>query len=341
MILHIFNPETDYALACGRKQYTPPKNVLNLRKNLFALPALFANAGDAILKLDEVTSISDYELLAIMNNVMIVSPNQLKYHHFDKIMPWGWNDALVNFLKRHGVSEKVLPTSCEINRIRELAHRKNTIPFLKCCCELLPELNISKFPQEIVDINKLAEWVENHDDGFLKAPWSSSGRGVLRIKDNKAEYIYNWAVGCIRTQGSVMAEEAWDKALDFASEWYINSDGNVKFCGLSIFETGEQGRYSYNICNSDDELFNQILTKSSIFSNKILDAQKIALQNILKGYEGPVGVDMLVDKCGMINPCVELNLRHTMGMASNALFRLFNKPISFNPLAFKLEQISD
>lgn len=50
--LHIFNPETDYALASGRPQYTPPKNVVKLRRMLAAIPALWAEPGDDILMLE-------------------------------------------------------------------------------------------------------------------------------------------------------------------------------------------------------------------------------------------------------------------------------------------------
>ena len=37
------------------------------------------------------------------------------------------------------------------------------------------------------------------------------------------------------------------------------------------------------------------------------------LPELLKGYEGPVGVDMMVLHDRMIHPCVEINLRRTMG----------------------------
>ena len=40
----------------------------------------------------------------------------------------------------------------------------------------------------------------------------------------------------------------------------------------------------------------------------------MAIQNVLTdGYEGPLGIDMLVTSQGIIHPCVEINLRNTMG----------------------------
>ena len=53
---------------------------------------------------------------------------------------------------------------------------------------------------------------------------------------------------------------------------------------------------------------------------------------MLRGYVGPVGIDMLADKDGRVNPCVEINLRHTMGMTAAALYKLTGRPRNFNPL---------
>ena len=48
----MFNPESDYALAAGREYYTPPSQVVELRKNLSLIPAVYASEGDIILLLD-------------------------------------------------------------------------------------------------------------------------------------------------------------------------------------------------------------------------------------------------------------------------------------------------
>lgn len=58
---------------------------------------------------------------------------------------------------------------------------------------------------------------------------------------------------------------------------------------------------------------------SGEWSGRIIDAQKTILQSMIAPrYSGPVGIDMLATADGHINPCVEINLRMTMGMVALA-----------------------
>lgn len=129
-----------------------------------------------------------------------------------------------------------------------------------------------------------------------------------------------------------MAERPWDRTLDFASEWEMTADGEAIFKGLSVFETNESGRYSHNISDSTAALLARIRHIAPTVDDKLFQAQSRALAKMLRGYVGPVGIDMLADKDGRVNPCVEINLRHTMGMTAAALYKLTGRPRNFNPL---------
>lgn len=330
LTLHIFNPETDYALASGRTQYTPPKNVRMLRKTLHALPVIFAKRGDVILALDDdVDREGMYRQLCRLRGVEVITLGQLKGLHPQNISPWGWNAALRNTLLRNGSDESLLPSEIGIKQIRTLSHRRNTIQFL----EEFADYETGEMPCELKSMEELEEWLGRHRDGYLKSPWSSSGRGVLRIAGQSPEAIRRWAGGSIRTQGSVMAEQAWNRTLDFASEWEMTAEGKAIFKGLSIFETNENGRYIYNISDSTEALLARISQVAPAVEEALFQAQSRALAKVLKGYVGPVGIDMLADKDGRINPCVEINLRHTMGMTAAALYKLTGRPRNFNPLS--------
>lgn len=329
LTLHIFNPETDYALASGRTQYTPPKNVRMLRKTLHALPVIFAKRGDVILALDDdVDREGMYRQLCRLRSVEVITLGQLKGLHPQNISPWGWNAALRNTLLRNGSDESLLPSEIGIKQIRTLSHRRNTIQFL----EEFADYETGEMPCELKSMEELEEWLGRHRDGYLKSPWSSSGRGVLRIAGQSPEAIRRWAGGSIRTQGSVMAERPWDRTLDFASEWEMTADGEAIFKGLSVFETNESGRYSHNISDSTAALLARIRHIAPTVDDKLFQAQSRALAKVLRGYVGPVGIDMLADKDGRVNPCVEINLRHTMGMTAAALYKLTGRSRNFNPL---------
>lgn len=300
-----------------------------LRKTLHALPVVFAKRGDVILALDDdVDREGMYRQLCRLRGVEVITLGQLKGLHPQNISPWGWNAALRNTLLRNGSDESLLPSEIGIKQIRTLSHRRNTIQFL----EEFADYETGEMPCELKSMEELEEWLGRHRDGYLKSPWSSSGRGVLRIAGQSPEAIRRWAGGSIRTQGSVMAERPWDRTLDFASEWEMTADGEAIFKGLSVFETNESGRYSHNISDSTAALLARIRHIAPTVDDNLFQAQSRALAKVLRGYVGPVGIDMLADKDGRVNPCVEINLRHTMGMTAAALYKLTGRPRNFNPL---------
>lgn len=300
-----------------------------LRKTLHALPVIFAKRGDVILALDDdVDREGMYRQLCRLRGVEVITLGQLKGLHPQNISPWGWNAALRNTLLRNGSDESLLPSEIDIKQIRTLSHRRNTIQFL----EEFADYETGEMPCELKSMEELEEWLGRHRDGYLKSPWSSSGRGVLRIAGQSPEAIRRWAGGSIRTQGSVMAERPWDRTLDFASEWEMTADGEAIFKGLSVFETNESGRYSHNISDSTAALLARIRHIAPTVDDNLFQAQSRALAKMLRGYVGPVGIDMLADKDGRVNPCVEINLRHTMGMTAAALYKLTGRPRNFNPL---------
>lgn len=323
--LHIFNPETDYALASGRPQYTPPKQVVQLRRALAALPALYADEGDAILMLDGDIADTPYLRLARIRGVRVVRCDELKRMDAECIEPWGWNPPLAGMLKRLGVDQAMLPSAETLSRLRSLAHRRTTIPFHRMMQSPGP------LPLEITTPEELRSYLGLHPDCYLKAPWSSSGRGVVHSLAMSADAVVRWGEGIIKRQGSVMAEENRGRLLDFASEWMLH-EGKADYRGLSLFKANCFGRYEGNLSASEDYLLAEI-SRCREFDEAILESQRRALEALVApDYRGPVGIDMLIRADGSVNPCVELNLRHTMGMVAQSLYRLTGRRRLFNPL---------
>lgn len=111
-----------------------------------------------------------------------------------------------------------------------------------------------------------------------------------------------------------MMEKAYNRRLDFATEW-ICENGKARFIGYSVFNVSRRGKYQSNYNGSQSELLSEINRVSGQWTPKYLEAQRAALDVIVAPhYDGPLGIDMLVTDSRAINPCVELNLRHTMGM---------------------------
>ena len=117
MILHVFNPEHDIALAAHLKNFTAPHAGRQLRHDLGFLPALWAEADDVVL-VDDIESIP--RSWRYRCRCRLVEKRELVRLKFDAIEPWGWDLALRANLVRYGVDERLLPSEDAIEQIRLL-----------------------------------------------------------------------------------------------------------------------------------------------------------------------------------------------------------------------------
>ncbi len=322
--IHIFNPETDYALAMGRKEYSMPAAIRKFRREMELFPATFSNPGDYIA-VDDDSDINDRKHglaeLALRRKLKIIGIKDIPGivrklgRENVELKPWGWNHTLRRNLVKAGVEETLLKTEDEIDTLRELSHRRTAILFQTSLSRVLPDIRIVS-ALEFHSSDEAMCFLEQEGDAFFKMPWSSSGRGVIHASRFPKEKIKQWLDGCVRRQGSVMGEHAYHKKLDFATEWMINPE-NVEFLGLSLFQTSDEGRYGGNDVIPQQEISAIISSSTPEWGERIIEAQRSVLADICLGrYVGPVGIDMLSTVEGALVPCVELNFRQTMGMAA-------------------------
>lgn len=314
MKLHIFNPEHDLALAANQSNYTAPHAGRQLHKDLAFIPAIWADEGDFVL-VDDIDDAYDKvrHLGYIYNKVEFITPLQLSEVFkntmlVDSIHPWGWDKALVSQLLRMGCPEIMLPTDEALERIREISGRRWAAEHLQ---------------QQVKFIDD-AENIPVGKPVVVKAPWSSSGRGVrYLLGDTHRAETLKWASKVIQQQGGVTVEPYYNKVKDFGMEFEVK-DGKVRYCGLSLFDT-IKAAYSGNLLATEEE-------KESVMANyvrieilrEIREVIVQKMQPVLHDtYSGPFGVDMMIyaDEKGelQVNPCIELNLRRTMGHVALSL----------------------
>lgn len=316
--IHIFNPDTDYALAADMSYYTAPSHVVDLRARFALLPAIYAKSGDAILLMDSpengIANLKYYDVVQ-QKNLSLIYPDESKLNNskYNGYMasPWGWNRQIKQFLNERFDKLHGIPDGTKLKAIRELSHRRNTIKMLKSISGISSEISL---PVEIFEIEEGLKVFRENKALYFKAPWSSSGRGILLTDDLEVKHVEPWLRGIIRRQGSVIVEQAYQRILDFATEW-IMEKGAARFLGFSVFNVSRRGKYHSNLELPQKDLL-EIIKKATIDNIRVIvDCQKSALElNIGSRYDGPVGIDMLVTKNGHINPCVEMNIRKTMGM---------------------------
>lgn len=313
MILHIFNPDTDYALASGLNFYTPPAKIKAMRARMALLPAQWAHRDEAILLLDtppvSIDALPDY-LTARNKHLKIFSPEEPLGDIPDLYpTPWGWNLALRQLLLSSGIPETNLPSRESIGKLRTLSHRRTASLFNA-------HMGSPHIATELKSVEEVALYTSENPRAWLKAPWSSSGRGIINCADLEPRHILPWARGIIRRQGAVMAEHPADRILDFATEWTCK-EGEAVFEGLSVFNTSSRGKYHGNLLLGQPELEAIIKEAAPTWSGQIIENQKEALEALVAPhYTGPLGIDMIAERSGEIRPCIELNLRMTMGLAT-------------------------
>lgn len=327
--LHVFNPEHDIALAYHLAHFTPPHAARQLRHDLEFLPVLWADDGDAVWVSDEqaarrsvarlkgvMAHFSGYGLRPLRRNELVSCPIFKTAAQWN-VCPWGWDEALKCQLMKSGVGEACLPTTPQLDHMRRLSHRATAT-------RVLPLLRMEGTVGEAFCCTKAEEIVpllQTYGQLVLKAPWSSSGRGLrfLDVVTMPVERQSGWIARIIAQQECVVAEPFYRKALDFGMEFSISADGHAQFLGLSLFHT-VNGAYRGNLLATEAakrERLSRYVPLSLL--DAVCNAVAQQLSRICTGrYVGPVGVDMMVVRAAdgngyLLHPCVEINLRRTMG----------------------------
>ena len=333
--LHLFNPEHDIALATNLTNFTAPHAARQLADDLGFLPALWAADGDGVLVSDE-----DYARKALRRfrrgshmqvaEPLWVMPHTLATTDVEAIEPWGWDAALRSRLARYGARQALLPSLDMLDEVRLLSHRDTAR-------RLLSALRMEGTVGEsfLCTTEEAVEAVRrDYSHIVLKAPWSSSGRGIRFVSGPLSDHQRGWLANLLCQQGAVMAEPYYNKVKDFGMEFEADGRGGVRYLGLSLFHT-TNGAYTGNVLATEAEKRRML---GRYISLDLLDAvcQRIVDNIRLGSYHGPFGIDMMVvngttdnvqssmfkvqsSKSNVLHPCVELNLRRTMGHVALAL----------------------
>ncbi len=318
--LHCFNPDNDLALANGGPHYTATPRAEQLRRDLQLLPCWLAEPGSMVLCDDPALMQPwvDSKRLAVELIGRDCLPGLPSGTQF---APWGWSAAMRWRLLHWGAPPSLLPTLEQIERWRGLAHRRTTIAIHHEVTSLLGR-RLCPAPMQLTTLEQVQAFAARHPGCYVKEPWSGSGRGIMRVRDPGERDFVQRATGSLRRQGSLLCEAALERTLDFALEVDC-AHGLATVVGYSVFENDAHSQYASGLVASPGELRRRIAARYPGF-DVVERAVLQAIERIVAPhYIGPLGIDMLLyrlpDGSEGINPCVEMNLRHTMGHVTAAL----------------------
>ncbi len=305
--LYCFNPDCEMAVANGSPYYTPPANIQKMSDELAYLPVWMGSGGKEAVLLPELL---DPDFLRTNRELFGMDPQLVLWEAYQpnpvfRPVPWGWSPRM----------DHLLQSTCWKEQYRELMSRLTA----RACLERLSGEKLPKLLPEVCRTVEAVRQAAYRRAVVVKAPWSSSGKGILHLGPGVlSEKEAEWVNGILRRQGYVMVERRLDKVCDLAGEFLL-ADGMCCFVAWSLFATGSRGEYQGNFLGKQSRIEAYLLryAEASVWEElkqRVTDALQVL---IAPRYEGVLGVDMLVYKDDngkyAIQPCVEINLRYTMG----------------------------
>lgn len=252
------------------------------------------------------------------------------WDNIEQVVPWGWDARLVHQLRKRGCPDRLLPTTEQLDTIRHLSSRQTAVRILPMLTDKFKswwvegdendldfDLNLDLNPNpnpnadssidSDVDVN--VDVNVDFDQLLFKAPWSCSGRGVFTYNEARIRKV-------LREQGGIEVEPLYDRVADFAMEFRCES-GRVEFLGYSTMLN--DGYHGGNLVMADEQhlaLLTQYVSEEEVQNIRTLLIYALS-REIAPHYSGPLGVDQMVVRHPQdgyqLHPCVEINLRHTMG----------------------------
>jgi hypothetical protein len=243
---------------------------------------------------------------------------------------WAISPAAVYYLENLNKTQGLnLPIPVWKDEFRYLSSRFAARDVLAKIIESNSEIDPDILPVFYSSIEEIENNIKPSADSslyLLKSPFSSSGRGLLWIPEGKSARAERQIIsGMLRRQKQVSLEKALDKQLDFSMHFDCRAENTVDFIGYSVFCTNSKGAYQKSILSNQKNL--QTMITRMIKKDLLLQVQD-KLTEIFKTmyspyYQGKIGVDMLVYKNKTdygLHPCVEINMRKTMGYVALRIF---------------------
>ncbi len=342
MKLYVFNPDADMALACNTESYIAPAAIRRFAGDLALLPVWYAQPGSLVL----VPKDYDVEYLKLMRRLFPIQvdvatlPEVSKSYANVQVVPWGWSPALRKRMSNAGIWPLRLPSAEEIGTYRGMAGRNYSAGFGRKvdAAALGGTVAGRRMVLDGGDLD-LFEFQMNKMECFqpivLKSLWSGSGKGLRWCLNSLTKSSIDWCRNEVERYGAFVVEPVFQKAEDFAMEFFSNGRGEVLFTGYSLFHTNAKGAYQSSALSTDALIEKRLCRYIPLY---VLVRVRELVQQLLEryyghDYVGPIGVDMMIVKSNAdgifpysIHPHVEVNLRMTMGMVARQFYDRYVVP---------------
>ena len=339
--IYLFNPTCELAVANGSANYMAPAQLRKFEDELSTLPWILASSRDIIVvdkmpaqQFTDQLETAGFRLSNFLPLESALSDATFITTEKGFLLPWGWSPAahkLLSPLKTACSPEFLNSPVAEWGNVhRELYSRKSALTILQ-------RITNENHSEHILSFTDLPEVCTSHEQIIalkhkwgkvvVKAPWSSSGRGLQILRPNEYNQTNRQVItGYMKQQKFVIVEPWHNKVLDLSFQFFSFGNGKIDYRGLTTFSTDLSGHY---IGNYLQELPPDLAPELKEFLSENLDDVKTALHqelassNYSTDYYGWFGVDAIIfrspDGKLKFHPCLEINCRFTMGVIALSL----------------------
>ena len=335
MLLY-FNPGHETAVLNASPYYVPPDTVLKMQHDLAFLPAWYGTEHDFVWvgKDFSMPCLKEAESLFSKMPKPVCEENLLLCTQ-QELSCWGITPQAIHYfhtLKEQYNLRLVIPEWRE--DFLALTSRLPAKECLENLLSVLPDISSQLLPQLCTTIKEVEQTVLSTSKPLLiKAPYSSSGRGLLWLQNGLGSKEREVLHGMLKKQSWVTIEPVLQKVQDFSMQFISDGKGNVSFEGYSLFNTNHKGAYQESLLQAQSKIEQTI---TSFVTLSLLQQTKQQILHFLQKryaalYQGCISVDMMIyreDERNRLHPCVEINMRYSMGYLALQLSKNYIHPDS-------------
>ena len=326
-----FNPTCELAVANGSFSYVPPSLLQKMESDLAVLPFVFADESDFVL----VENCPSDHFIELLQEAGFVVPRfcslsdleTLPANSLGVVCPWGWSPAvhwkLKNLKEKCSVEFKESPIAGWKPEHRQLYERGTSLELLSRILTGNPEkwlISPAMTGVKVISCEEIENLLAGYSALVLKAPLSSSGRGIQIIRKNSLNTANRqWISGVLKQQDYLIAEPYLEKVTDLSFQFRVLPDSSIEYLGYSFFETNSNGQYKGTLIRPNFKNWFPLIDAKIIETTADIILKTLKFSDFARFHRGFLGVDALIFKNKnqlMMQPCVEVNCRTNMGILS-------------------------
>ncbi len=313
------------AVENGTFSFMPSKLLSKFEHDISPLLAFIGKPDDFLLS--EIANHSSFT--SFWTNLgfelpQLISNKKLENVNIDALKPWGWSQLIKHKYGKYIKHFNEMPSFKTPDLLKSFYSRETSLRLInELNTHKLPDfVSIPQLPLPVSSMKSIVELFKKENGIVLKTLWSSSGRGLMFIRNKKQlNDASNWINAQIKKHGALIVETIYNKVQDASLQFEIDDGGTVRFLGLNFFDADRQGHFSKEYFHTPSAI-KDLLPNDDTWIEQTSKAiiKSIQSLSIHKQYTGPIGVDTLffknVNNELKFYPFVEANLRCNMGLVN-------------------------